>query len=171
MCWRRRSGSCSACSIGRRACRSRRSTRMLDFVGLRNDRRFPNYARLELGTEYQVKILGGSPGRACASRMCSTRSCRATCRRTSGRRSLAGSTTQRTATSGSIFDSGANAPFADAAQPWNSGPSVRDDRTRRALPASRPRTSPRALRRRIRPRLRGPTPVQRETIPLLLERP
>jgi hypothetical protein len=30
---------------------------MLDFVGSRNDRRFPNYARLELGTEYQVKIL------------------------------------------------------------------------------------------------------------------
>jgi hypothetical protein len=34
---------------------------MLDFVGLRNDRRFPNYARLELGTEYQVKILRWQP--------------------------------------------------------------------------------------------------------------
>jgi hypothetical protein len=33
----------------------------LDFVGSRNDRRFPNYARLELGTEYRVKILRWQP--------------------------------------------------------------------------------------------------------------
>jgi TonB dependent receptor/Carboxypeptidase regulatory-like domain len=33
----------------------------LDFVGLRNDRRFPNYARLELGTEYRMKILKWQP--------------------------------------------------------------------------------------------------------------
>jgi hypothetical protein len=82
----------------------------LDFVGSRNDRRFPNYARLELGTEYRVKILRWQPWAACALRMSATRSCRATCKPTSDRLSLAGSTTQRIATSGSIFDSGASAP-------------------------------------------------------------
>jgi hypothetical protein len=34
---------------------------MLDFVGPRNDRRFPDYTRLELGTEYRVKILKWQP--------------------------------------------------------------------------------------------------------------
>ena len=34
---------------------------MLDFVGPRNDRRFPNYTRLELGVEYRVKLLKWRP--------------------------------------------------------------------------------------------------------------
>ena len=34
---------------------------MLDFVGPRNDRRFPNYTRLELGLEYRVTLLRWKP--------------------------------------------------------------------------------------------------------------
>jgi len=34
---------------------------MLDFVGSRNDRRFPNYARLELGLEYQAQLFRWKP--------------------------------------------------------------------------------------------------------------
>ena len=34
---------------------------MLEFVGPRNDRRFPNYTRLELGTEYRVRFLRWEP--------------------------------------------------------------------------------------------------------------
>jgi hypothetical protein len=34
---------------------------VLDFVGPRNERRFPNYARLELGVEYRVKLFKWQP--------------------------------------------------------------------------------------------------------------
>jgi hypothetical protein len=34
---------------------------MLDFVGSRNDRRFPTYMRLELGAEYQVRLFRWKP--------------------------------------------------------------------------------------------------------------
>jgi hypothetical protein len=34
---------------------------MLDFVGLRNDRRFPDYARLELGLEHRVTLSKWKP--------------------------------------------------------------------------------------------------------------
>jgi hypothetical protein len=34
---------------------------MLDFVGVRNERRFPNYARLEVGLEHRVRLFKWQP--------------------------------------------------------------------------------------------------------------
>ncbi len=77
----------------------------LDFVGPRNDHRFPTYKRVDFGVEHRFKIRNSVRGLASEPTMPSAASCRPTCRPTSRRRPSEPSTIASIASSASRFAS------------------------------------------------------------------